>query len=109
MKQYRDYPPNVPRKLIKAIEQIGSQRKFAKKLNINDSYVNRLMKHGTEPTDNTEYGKEIRVKLFLPRKRVQHKTGAPKYDRPAWLYKWYRLLKDERWQVIKSYLETKEL
>ena len=95
--------PNAPKRLVREYKKLGcNQLHLAKKIQVNDFYVNRLLKDGIEPSNP-----EIRSKLFLPRKTVKHKTGAPKYDRPAWLYKWYRLSKLERHNVIKSYLGTK--
>lgn len=31
----------------------------------------------------------------------------PKYDRPAWLYKWYRLPVSERHDVMKKHIDEK--
>lgn len=99
---------NVPKKLIVAFMEAGGvERNLSKKLGVNILYISQLFRDGTEPTDKTEEGRRVRAKLFLPRKRVKHKTGEPKYARPPWLYKWYRLLKAERYEVIKSYMENK--
>jgi len=95
--------PNAPKRLVSRYKKLGcNQLNLAKELGVNDFYVNRLLKDGIEPSNP-----EIRVRLFLPRKIVKHKTGAPKYDRPAWLYWWYRLSKDERHDVMKSHVEAK--
>ena len=93
--------PNAPKRLVREYKKLGcNQLALANKLEVNDFYINRLLKDGVEPSNP-----EIRVKLFLPRKRVKHKTGEPKYDRPAWLYKWYRLPVSERHDVMKSHLD----
>jgi hypothetical protein len=42
--------------------------------------------------------KEILAALGLYKPRLP-------YPRPAWLYKWYRLPKDERHEVIKEHVE----
>jgi hypothetical protein len=59
--------------------------------------LNRIAKSGGKwlPKD-----KEILSALNLIKPR-------PKYERPEWMLKWYRLSKDERWKVIKDYLEGK--
>jgi hypothetical protein len=45
---------------------------LAKKLQVNDFYVNRLIKDGVEPSNP-----EIRVKLFLPRTKRKPPTPIP--------------------------------
>lgn len=82
MSEYGDFP-NIPKNLISAIDEIGSQRKFAKKVKINDSYVNRLLKHGIEPTDKTERGRVIRVKLFLPKRKFKPCKSKRIFDMSA--------------------------
>jgi len=94
--------PNAPKRLVREYKKLGcNQLHLAKKIGVNDFYVNRLLKDGIEPNNP-----DIRAKLFLSRKRVKHRLGAPKYTRPAWLYKWYRLPKDERYDVIRSHVEV---
>ncbi len=73
----KNFPANVPQRLIKKYNVVvrefeesgGYQRKLARALVINDFYVNQLLLKGIEPTDKTEHGQELRVKLFLPRKK----------------------------------------
>jgi len=45
--------------------------------------------------------KEILAALGLYKPRLP-------YPRPSWLYKWYHMSKDERHNVIRSYLDKKE-
>jgi len=72
-KRFSDYPPNLPRKLIKALHVAGSARKLEKVLGVNHYYISKLMNEGIEPTNP-----KIRVKMFLPRK--PHKPRTPKRE-----------------------------
>lgn len=72
--------PNAPKKLIAALKQAGSERKYAKEKNINISYVSQLLKHGIEPTDRTANGRDIRVKLFLPKRKPKPRIAK---ERPV--------------------------
>jgi len=60
----RQFPPNVPEKLIRKYLQLKSnQRALARELGVNPAHVNNLLTGGKEPKD-----KKIRKKLFLPAK-----------------------------------------
>jgi hypothetical protein len=72
-----DYPANVPARLIAAIQEAGSARKFAKQQGINILYVSQLLRDGIEPTDKTEKGRDVRVKLFLPRRKRKPRVTKP--------------------------------
>lgn len=60
--------------------------------------LNRIANKGGEwlPKD-----KEILAALGLSKPR-------PKFPRPAWLLKWYRLPKDERWKVMENHVKGKQ-
>jgi hypothetical protein len=66
---------------------------------VNFATLNRIAKSGGEWIPKN---KEILVALGLSKPRS-------KFPRPAWLLKWYRLPKDERWKVIENYLKGKTL
>ena len=66
--------PNIPQKLIRAVQKAGSERRFARMRNVNISYLSNLLRRGEEPTDRTEKGQEVRVRLFLPRKKQKRGT-----------------------------------
>lgn len=68
---------NIPRRLFAAVRQAGSLRKFAKLQGINILYVSQLFREGIEPTDRTERGQEVRVKLYLPRRKRQPRDPRP--------------------------------
>src|SRR3990172_8727856 len=59
---------DAPKRLIAAVQKAGSERKFARECGINQSYVSQLLHRGIEPGNP-----EIRVKLFLPAKRIKHR------------------------------------
>jgi len=65
--------PNAPRRLVSAWRNVGcSDRRLAEKIHVNHFYVSQLLWRGIEP------GKaEIRVKLFLPAKRIKHREPRP--------------------------------
>lgn len=92
MKRYRDYPPNVPRKLIKAFRAVGSNvRKLEGQLNVNSYYICKLLNDGIEPTDKTEHGQEMRVKLFL--RKLKPKPRKERKPIPDWKKKWREVMK----------------
>jgi hypothetical protein len=64
---------NAPRRLVLAWLKLGrSDRKLAKEIDVNHFYVSQLLWRGIEP------GKaEIRVKLFLPAKPINHREQKP--------------------------------
>jgi len=71
--------PNIPKRLLRALKKAGSWRRFAESKNVNISYLSNLLRLGIEPTDRTEIGQAVRVKLFLPRtKRKQRQPRLPR-------------------------------
>lgn len=66
------YHPNAPTRLIDAVNRAGGVRKFASQIGINHSYVSQLLHHGIEPGNE-----DIRVKLFLPRKKRKKREMKP--------------------------------
>ena len=65
---------------------------------VNYATLNRFAKSEGEWTPKD---KEILAALGL------YKPRAP-YPRPAWLYKWYHMPKEERHNVIRKHLDAKE-
>jgi hypothetical protein len=64
--------PSAPKKLVREYKKLGcNQLALSKQLQVNDFYINRLLKDGVEPTNP-----EIRVKLFLP--RIHRKSPTPR-------------------------------
>jgi len=61
--------PNAPPKLIKLLRKCGSFHKLADQIEVNVRWVHGLITKGSEPTDRTELGREIRKRLFLPRRK----------------------------------------
>ena len=66
------FHPNAPIRLIAAVHHAGGVRKFANQCGINHSYVSQLLHHGIEPGNP-----DIRVKLFLPRKKHKKREQKP--------------------------------
>jgi hypothetical protein len=69
--------PNAPKRLVSAECKAGSERKFASELDIDHHYVSQLLHRGIEPSDQTENGRDIRVKLFLPVKKRKAREPKP--------------------------------
>ena len=105
-KRRGNYPKNVPKKLLRLLRQYdGNRKSVSTRLGINEYYLSRLLNYGDEPTDKTANGQEVRLKLFLPRKKKRIKVSTiPKYIRPDFINKWVHLPKEERHKVIKQYL-----
>lgn len=59
----------APPRLLKALAAAGSERALSRVLGVNILYVSQLLRRGIEPTDQTEKGREVRVKLFLPKRK----------------------------------------
>ncbi len=77
-KAFAEFHSSAPRRLIKAVQAAGSERKFSKARGVNILYVSQLLRKGIEPTDKTEKGRQMRVKLFLPaRKKHPPKPRKP--------------------------------
>ena len=69
----QDIHPNAPRRLVSAWRQVGcSDRKLAQLQGVNQYYVSELLRRGIEPSNP-----DIRVKLFLPRKRPVQRDPKP--------------------------------
>jgi hypothetical protein len=61
--------PGAPRRLVSAWKKAGcSDRRLADLLGVNQFYVSQLLRRGIEPGNP-----DVREKLFLPRKPVQHR------------------------------------
>jgi hypothetical protein len=103
MRRYRDYPSNVPRKLIRMYRQTGENGlKLAKLLGVNDAHLSKLFNKGIEPKDQS-----IRDKLFL--KKIKVKRQKRIYQpRPEWMSEWLHLPAEERHIVIRKYLSWKK-
>lgn len=87
----------IPHKTRRAIRQHGpSYHRIAAALDINVSYVYDFLKHSKEPSDRTDAGRAVRVKMGLPRRKrrprdrsIVAKPGQvtlPEYER------WWRKL-----------------
>lgn len=68
---------NVPAKLALALQEAGSERELSRRLGVNILYISQLLKDGIEPTDQTEKGRAVRVKLFLPKRKQKVKDPKP--------------------------------
>jgi hypothetical protein len=78
-KRFRDYPPNVPRKLIKAFRAVGcNTRKLEKEIGVNNYYICKLLNDGIEPSNPT-----IREKMFFEPPKVP-KPRSPYSVMPRW-------------------------
>lgn len=111
-KRYKDYPKNVPRKLLKEFFDLNrSVTKLAFRCNVNSGIISKLLNDGIEPKD-----KAIRVRLHLSpvticpkcgRKIINRKTATKRVE-PDYIKKWKHLSTDERQKAIKEYVEWTE-
>jgi len=89
--------PATPSKLKTAFRRARYKyHVLAKALGINVKYIHDLIHYGKEPTDQSEKGRNIRVKLFLPRKSRKAQERTRQYTEPPEYIKWWRSLKKER-------------
>lgn len=111
LKRFRDYPANVPRRLIKAYRAAGcNTRRLEKTIGVNNYYICKLMNEGIEPSNS-----DIRGKLFLSPRNVCRLCGRKitqprqleKKPKPEFLRLWNRLPTEERHKVIQEYLKWK--
>ena len=68
---------------------------LAKAIGINVKYIHDLIHYGKEPTDQSEKGRNIRVKLFLPKKSRKAQERTRQYTEPPEEIKWWRSLKKD--------------
>jgi hypothetical protein len=68
--------PNAPPRLVKKFHNSGSFHKLADEIEVNVKWIHGLITQGIEPTDRTEKGRDIRARLYLPRRK--RKPGKPR-------------------------------
>lgn len=98
----------VIRTLYKVKRETGewSIRETSRRLQVNPKYVYYNIIGGWEPTDKTEKGQEVRIKLGLKRYKKKDKPieNKPKKVKPNFVKEWDHLPKEERHKVIQEYL-----
>lgn len=110
-KRYKDYPPNVPKRLFNILKQHNFNRSLcADTLKINPGYLSKLLNDGIEPPDTTMKGRAARKALFLhvhkePRKKKKQQVTE---QQPYYMNVWKHLSKEERHKTIKQYVDWKE-
>lgn len=109
-RRYRDYPPNVPKKLFRVLKSFDFDRsKTAIKLQVNPGYLSQLLNKGIEPSDTTIKGRKARKALFLHvRKEQPIKEKRIHQQRPQYITEWLHLPTEERQRVIKQYMDWKK-
>jgi len=107
-KRYKDYPKNVPKRLLKLFFELNrSVSRLAMNRGVNSGTLSTLLNDGHEPKDNI-----IRLKLFLSEnhicrscgRRTVIKSDKPKQSKPDFIIQWDHLPKEERHKVIQEYL-----
>jgi hypothetical protein len=105
-KRWKDYPPNVPRKLFHKLREYKFNRSLcALDIGVNSGHLSKLLNQGIEPKDNT-----IRKKMFLKSLKIRKQTTVNK-DRPPqpeYIKQWRHLPTGERHKVIQEYLSWKQ-
>lgn len=95
-----DIHPNAPARLVKRFYKAGSFHKLADELKVNVRWVYELLTNGSEPTDRTAKGRDIRKRLYLPaRKRRPRTEPQPRPDHLKW---WQQLGAQARDLLIKQ-------
>ena len=112
-KRYRDYPRNVPKRLIKLFFDLNrSVSRLAMSRGVNSGTVSALLNDGKEPKSNS-----IRTRLWLTinpickscgRKIINRKPNNAE-PRPQFIIDWNHLPTAERHKVIQEYLRWKSL
>ena len=105
-KKMSEYPPNVPRALIRLYRANNENgKKTAQLLGVHDAHLSVLLKYGREPIDD-----ELRKKLMLRKRRSPRvkRSSLARPEKPDFIKKWEHLPKEERHKVIKQYLNWKE-
>lgn len=114
-KRYKDYPKNVPRKLLKEFFALNCKVSLlAQKRHVNSGVVSALLNDGIEPKDSA-----IRIRLYLSpnpicptchRKIIQKKTKQQEYKKlkPYYQVAWEHLSKEERHKVMETYINFKK-
>ena len=111
-KRYKDYPKNVPKRLVKLFFDLDrSVTRLAGSRGVNTGVISALLNDGIEPKDD-----KVRVRLFLHpnstcklcHRKIIHRSGKPKVSKPDFIVQWDHLPKEERHKVIKEYLSWKE-
>lgn len=91
--------PKTPPRLAAKFKKAGSYHRLADLLEINVRWVYKLIAHGIEPSDQTEYGRGLRAKLHLPRRKRKRKPPKPQPAHRSW---WK---KQDRETIIKQLYE----
>lgn len=108
-KRYKDYPKNVPRKLLHLFFALDCKITWlANDRRVNTGVISALLNDGKEPKDNL-----IRQRLFLSPnpickscgRKVIHRISNPK---PDYIIQWDHLPTEERHKVIKQYLKWRD-
>jgi hypothetical protein len=111
-KRYKDYPKNVPRKLLKLFFDLDCKMlSLAKARGVNVGIISFLLNDGKEPKDSS-----IRSKLYLPahpickccgKKIINRKKVPAAIAEPEYIKKWRKLSKQERQRAIEAYIKWK--
>lgn len=111
-KRYKDYPKNVPKKLLKEFFDSNlSVTKLAQSRNVNSGTISALLNDGKEPKDRS-----TRAKLYLTlrpvcpccnRKIIQRKT-AEKKQTPEYMKLWKKIPAAERQRAIEVYMSWRK-
>lgn len=103
----------IPHKTRRAIREHGPRyRPIARALGVNVRYVHDLLKYSKEPSDTTEPGRAVRVRMGFPRRMRRKRDGSivaepgrvtlPEYER--W---WRRLPKAVRAELKRQLWTTR--
>lgn len=83
-------------------------RELARRLEINPKYLHDYLKKGIEPTDKTEHGQSLRIKLGLAKHKHRDRSNKPKKIKPDFIIEWNHIPTEERHIAIKQYLKWRK-
>lgn len=108
-KRYKDYPKNVPRKLLKAFFSLScSVSRLAEQKAVNSGVISALLNDGKEPKN-----KAIRERLGLKAysiclacgRRIIGRSTQTRKEQPEHMRVWKKLPTSERQKVIMEYIK----
>jgi hypothetical protein len=108
--------PSTPKRLRAAFHKAKNRRGegykldvLAKNLKVNIYYLYKLIKKGEEPNDSTEKLRDVRARMFLPRRK--HKPAQPKNKMPLpeQIQWWRKLPKSSRDEIILQLYQSRKV
>ena len=108
--------PSTPPKLRAAFHRAKNLRgegykldALAREIKVNIYYLYQMIKKGIEPNDTTEKLREVRVRMFLPRKKRKPRQTTSRVPRPESIRWWWSLPTETRQLIIQQLFEKRSV